>query len=121
MDSKKVLLLLRFLRNLRLSGGALLGLFSLSPEFFKFFFTLAILAISLILSIFRYQETFLLLLRFLQNLRTILLQLAILGEFVILAISDRACNPAHDCASNRTDDKSRDVPVLSRDSPVHQC
>ena len=86
MDSKKVLLLLRFLRNLRLSRGALLGLFSLSPEFFKFFFTLAILAISLILSIFRYQETFLLLLRFLRNLRTILLQ---------LAISDRACNPAH--------------------------
>ena len=89
------MLLLRFLRNLRLSRGALLGLFSLSPEFFKFFFTLAILAISLILSIFRYQETFLLLLRFLRNLRTILLQLAIPGEFVILAISDRACNPAH--------------------------
>ena len=50
----------------------------------------------------------------------ILLQLAILVEFAILAISDRACNPAH-ATEQMTDDESRDLPVLSRDSPVHQC
>ena len=49
----------------------------------------------ILLSIFRYQETFLLLCDFCEICGPFCYSLQILVEFVILAISDRACNPAH--------------------------